>query len=90
MNQSHMFPIEAALALSESIQADQPVSLGKDDMLALLNSYLTARTQWWRSQVYATSLLAERNATAPQEVANRPKESLEDAYRVPFSADDGA
>ena len=90
MNQPHLFALEAALALSESIQANQPVSLGKDDMLSLLNSYLTARTQWWRSQVYATSLLAERSATAPQEVANRPKESLEDAYRVPFSADDGA
>lgn len=91
MNQPHMFPLEAALALSESIQADQPVSLGKDDILALLNSYLTARTQWWRSQVYATNLLAERNAaTAPQEVANRPKETLDDAYQAPFSADDGA
>ena len=91
MNQSNMFAIEAALSLSEALQADESVSLGKNEIIALLNSYVNARMQLWRSQAFASVLLAERNAaTAPQEVANRPKETLDDAYQAPFSADDGA
>jgi hypothetical protein len=90
------YPIEAALILHNQICEGKPISITADEARDLVSSYLSARATAWSLTVTERSLRAELDrlkdlATAPQPVANRGKNSLDDAYQPQnWAEDDGA
>jgi hypothetical protein len=93
------YPIEAALILHDQLSAGKQINLTADELRDLVASYMSARATAWSLTVTANTLRAELAkeqgardlATAPQAVANRGKNSLDDAYQARnWAEDDGA
>jgi hypothetical protein len=90
------YPIEAALIIEKQLAEGKDVNMTTDEALALVRSYLGAKATAWSLSISVNTLQAELDrlkdlATAPQPVANRGKNSLDDAYQPQnWAEDDGA